>query len=137
MYIFAEYNFYVKYKPGRLNGDDAVSRRPNFEPGAHSNMECKLTVASLLISVLSLTLLDDLRKSYAGDKDLPRWTDLLAIPARKFLADLPTLCRFSLDRYTTRNGLLYCTYVADYTHRVVVASHDDRGCSSYSDVTML
>ena len=48
-----------------------------------------------------------------------------AIPFRKSLADLPALYRSPLDRYTTRNGLLYFTAVTDDTPRIVVLSHDD------------
>ena len=38
---------------------------------------------------------------------------------------LPALYRSSADRYTTRNGLLYCTAVTGDTPRVVVPTHND------------
>ena len=48
----------------------------------------------------------------------------LANPSRKSLSELPALYRYSLDRYTTLNGLLSYTAVADNTPRVVVPDHD-------------
>ena len=76
--FFAEYNFSVEYKPGRLIVvTDALLRRPDFEPGAQKNSEEKPPVAILTVSVLSSTLLDDVRKAYAEDKDLLRLMDHL------------------------------------------------------------
>ena len=49
----------------------------------------------------------------------------LASLSRKYVADLPSLQCSSLDRYTTRNGLLYDTNVADDTPHVVVSSLDN------------
>ena len=65
-------------------------------------------------------LLDDVRKAYAVDKDLLRLMDHLANPSRQSLKYFSALYRSSLDRYTTRNGLLYYTAVAGNTSRVVV-----------------
>ena len=81
--FFAEYNFSVEYKPGRLNVvDDALSSRTDFEPDAQSNSEDYTTVATLIVSVPSSDLLDDVRKAYAEYKDILRLKDHLVNPAR-------------------------------------------------------
>ena len=81
--FFAEYNFSVEYKPGRLNVvDDALSSRTDFEPDAQSNSEDYTTVATLIVSVTSSDLLDDVRKAYAEDKDILRLMDHLVNPTR-------------------------------------------------------
>ena len=124
--FLTEYKLSVDYKPGRLNAvADALSRRTDFEPGAQSNSEEKFTVAILTVSIPSSTLLDDVRKAYAEDKDLLRLMDHLVNPSRKSLNDLSALYRSSSDRYTTRNGLLYYTAVAGDKPRVVVPAHNN------------
>ena len=124
--FFAEYNVFVKYKRGRLNVvADASSRRPDFDPTSRVNSEALPTVATPSISVPSSPLLDDVRKSYAGDTNLLRLMGHLANPSRKSLLDRPALYRSSLNRVTTRNGLLYYTAIADDTPLVDVPDHDD------------
>ena len=103
----------------RYRADPILSRL------AQSNSEGKPTVATLVASIPSSSLLDDIRKAYAEDKDLLRLMDHLVSPSRKSLKDLPALYRSSSDRYTTRNGLLYYTAVAGDTPRVVVPTHND------------
>ena len=111
---------------------DALSRRPDFESAAQSNSGVDTTVALLVTSVPSSTLLDDIKKTYAEDKALLRLMDHLVTPSRKSLKDIPALYRSSADRCTTRNGLLYYTAVAGDTPRVVVPSHNDlRLCILY------
>ena len=55
---------------------------------------------------------------------LRRLMNHLANQSRKFLADLLSLYRSSLDRCTTRDRLLDYTAVADDTTRVVIPSHN-------------
>ena len=121
--FFAEYQFFVEYKPGRLNVDaDALSRRPNFKP-AVQNSRLKPTVST--ISVLSSTLLDDIRKAYQEDKALIWLMDNLRNPSEQSLKVLSKQYRSSTDRYSTRNGLLYYTAIADDTPRIVIPTHND------------
>ena len=61
--FFAEYNFFVEYKPGRLNVvADALSCRIDFEPAAQHDTG-PTTVAVLTLSVPSSTLFEDIRKA--------------------------------------------------------------------------
>ena len=121
----AECNFSVQYKPGRLNVvAEALLLRPDFEPTAHSNSEINPSVSTLVASVPSSTLLYDVIKSYAGDKDLLRLMDHFIDTSRKSVEDVPALYRFSSDRYTTRNVSLYYTAVAGDTPCVVVTTNN-------------
>ena len=125
LYFFVEYNFSVEYKPGRLNVlADALSRRPDFESAAQSKSEVDTTVATLFTSVPSSTFLDDIKNAYAEDNAL-RLVDHLVTPSRKYLKFLLALYRSSVDRYTTRNGLLYYTSVTGDIPRVVIPTHND------------
>ena len=95
---FAEYKFSAEYKPGRLNVIvDALSRRPDFESAAQSNSGVNTTKATLVTSVPSLKMLDDIKKVYTEDKAFLRRMDHLATRSRKSLKDLPALYRSSAD----------------------------------------
>ena len=119
-------SFFEEYLPGRLTVvADALSCRPDFKSAAQSNSGVDTTVATLVTSVPSSTLLDDIKKAYAGDEAILRLMDHLVTPSRKSLRALPALYRSSADRYTTRNGLLYYTAVTGDTPRVVVHTHND------------
>ena len=77
--FFAEYNFSVECKPGRLNAvADALSCRPDFELAAQSD-----TVAVLTSSVPSSTLFDDISQAY--DTEMVRLMDHLPHPSPQSL----------------------------------------------------
>ena len=62
--LFAEYNFSVDYKLGRLKVvADALSRRPDFELTAQPDTSI-ITVELLTSSFPSSILLEDIRKAY-------------------------------------------------------------------------
>ena len=103
----------------RFRGDPISSRARN------PTIEEKPTVAILTVSVPSSTLLDDVRKAYAEDKDLLQLMDHLVNPTRKSLKDLSALYRSSSNRYTSRNGFLYYTAASGDTTRVVVPAHNN------------
>ena len=110
--LFAEYNFEVKYKPGRQNTlADALSRRPDYEL-AH-------------VTILSSSITDLIRASYAKDGQCVAL--LHALGSDEFKDSdikLSASSRARLHRYTIDNGLLcYCTDTTD-TPRVVVP-HDE------------
>ncbi|GMF53805.1 unnamed protein product [Phytophthora fragariaefolia] len=110
--FFAEYNFEVKYKPGKQNDlADALSRRPDYEL-AH--------VTAVMSSIPNL-----IRASYASD-DMS--VALLKALGSKEFEDsdkgLSARLRARLHRYAFDGGLLYYSTGSDDPPRVVV-SHDE------------
>ncbi|GMF61330.1 unnamed protein product [Phytophthora fragariaefolia] len=78
--FFAEYNFQVEYKPGRLNVvADALSRRPDYAVHkADAN-----AIGVVRTSTPSSSLLDDVRSAYVNDADAKQLLNYFAAPSDK------------------------------------------------------
>uniref|UniRef100_H3H286 Integrase catalytic domain-containing protein n=1 Tax=Phytophthora ramorum TaxID=164328 RepID=H3H286_PHYRM len=111
--FFAEYNFEVKYKPGRQNGlADALSRRPDYE-------------LSHVTTVMS-SVTDLIRAAYARDDTC---VALLRSLGSKEFEDsdckLSARLRARLHRYSLDDGLLYYSIDSEDTPRIVVPHDED------------
>ncbi|GMF26751.1 unnamed protein product [Phytophthora fragariaefolia] len=111
--FFAEYNFEVKYTPGKHNAlADALSRRPNYEV-AH-------------VTTVTSFILDLIRASYASDD---MCVVLLKALGSKVFEDsdteLSVWLRARLHRYAFDGGLLYYRTGTDDPPRVVVPHDED------------
>jgi hypothetical protein len=113
LYFFAEYNFEVKYKPGRQIGlADALSRRLDHEL-AHATM-------------VTSPVMDLVHATYA--RDHMRVALLRALGSKKFENSDKTLSarlRASLHRYSVTDGLMYYSTGAEDTPRVMVPHDED------------
>ena len=110
--FFAEYNFDVKYNPGKQNAlSDALSRRPDYEL-AH-------------VTTLASSIPDLIRSAYATDDQCNAL--LRAVESDEFNDSdikLSVRLRAGIHRYYLDNGLLcYSTDAADTTRIVVL--HDE------------
>ncbi|GMF29288.1 unnamed protein product [Phytophthora fragariaefolia] len=76
--FFAEYNFEVECKPGRLNFvADALSRRPDY--AVHKTDANAIGVVRM--STPLLALLDDVRSAYANGADAKQLLNYFAAPS--------------------------------------------------------
>ncbi|GMF53989.1 unnamed protein product [Phytophthora fragariaefolia] len=111
--FFAEYNFEVKYKPGKQNAlADALSRRPNYEL-AH-------------VTTVTSSIPDLIRASYASDDMCVAL--LKALGSKEFEdseKELSARLRARLHRYAFDGGLLYYSTGSDDLPRVVVPHDED------------
>ncbi|GMF58180.1 unnamed protein product [Phytophthora fragariaefolia] len=110
--FFAEYNFEVKYKPGKQNAlADALSRRPDYEL-AH-------------VTTVTSSIPDLIRASYASDD---MCVALLALGSKEFEdldRELSARLRARLHRYAFDGGLLYYSTGSDDPPRIVVPHDED------------
>ncbi|KAE9296863.1 hypothetical protein PR003_g23651 [Phytophthora rubi] len=115
--FFAEYNFQVEYKPGRLNVvADALSRRPNY--AVHKADANAIGVART--STPSSSLLYDVRSAYTNDADAKQLLDYFASPSDRSRQKLAKHLRARVHRYRVHNGLLLYSAVDDNADRIVV-----------------
>uniref|UniRef100_H3GFF6 Reverse transcriptase domain-containing protein n=1 Tax=Phytophthora ramorum TaxID=164328 RepID=H3GFF6_PHYRM len=115
--FFAEYNFQVEYKPGRLNVvADALSRRPDY-----AVQEADVNAVGVVRTTTpSSSLLDDVKAAYAHDADAKQLLEYFSTPSDKSRQKLAKHLRARVHRYRVHNGLLLYSAVDDNTDRIVV-----------------
>ncbi|KAE8954381.1 hypothetical protein PF011_g32117 [Phytophthora fragariae] len=110
--FFAEYNFRVEYKPGKLNVlVDALSRRPDYEL-AHINQ-------------VTTDLYDRIRLGYRDDASLGPLVRYLAAGSDAKVEWLTPRQRARLYRYEWADGLLHYRVEPEDPPRIVVPNDED------------
>ncbi|KAG3041924.1 hypothetical protein PC121_g23238 [Phytophthora cactorum] len=110
--FFAEYNFRVEYKPGKLNVHaDALSRRPDY--------------ALDHITRVTTDLYDRIRMAYRNDEPLASLERFLTAGKEAKYEWLSPRQRSRLHRYEWQDGLLYYRVEPHEPLRVVVPNDED------------
>ncbi|POM60499.1 LOW QUALITY PROTEIN: putative retroelement [Phytophthora palmivora] len=110
--FFAEYNFHVEYKPGKLNVlADALSRRPDYEL-AH-------------VSRVTTDLYDRIRLAYQRDENYTPLVQFLSDGKDDMVDRLSSRQRARLLRYGLVNGILHCRVAPADPPRVAIPNDED------------
>ncbi|GMF17714.1 unnamed protein product [Phytophthora fragariaefolia] len=138
--FFAEYNFFVHYKPGKNSIlADALSRRPDYDPRVvlgrqviddedYSEEHCEVCAASgiNLTSVSpEMDLRDEIAAAYADNAVYANILAYLRSPSDETLGALSRNTRNQIDRYHLYGDLLCYNIDRIDTPRVVVPNDDD------------
>ncbi|KAG3057331.1 hypothetical protein PI125_g25414 [Phytophthora idaei] len=101
--FFAEYDFRVGYKSGRLNVvADALSRRPDYAvKTADANR-----IGVERVSAPSSSLIDDVKAAYASDADAKQLLSYASAPSDEARRKLAPHLRARAHRYRVQDGLL-------------------------------
>ncbi|KAG3155659.1 hypothetical protein PI126_g9085 [Phytophthora idaei] len=120
--FFAEYDFRVEYKPGRLNVVvDALSRRPDYAvKTADAN---RIGVES--VSAPSSSLIDDVKATYASDADAKQLLSYTSSPSDEARRKLAPHLRARAHSYRVHEGLLLYSAVDDDVIRIVAPNDYD------------
>ncbi|OWZ04988.1 reverse transcriptase [Phytophthora megakarya] len=114
--FFAEYNFRVEYKPGRLNVvADALSRRPDY---AVKTVDVNRRSDIYTVAVF-------VKAAYAHDADAKQLIEFLSAPSDKARRKLAPRLRASAHQYRVHDGLLLYSAVDENAERIVVPNDPD------------
>ncbi|OWY95677.1 reverse transcriptase [Phytophthora megakarya] len=129
--FFAEYNFRVEYKHGKLNiVADALSRQPDY---AVKTVDINRVDVTRNYTPSS-SLLDEVKAAYAQDADAKQLIEFLSAPSDKSRRKLAPRLRASAHRYRVHDGLLLYSAVDDNAERIDDPDLRSRIMYEYHDV---
>lgn len=118
--FFAEYNFTVEYKPGKLNFiGDSLSRRPDWDFKTSQSPEINA------LTLIKSTLTDAIQLAYSSDPALQNLYEYLQNVNDQTLKLLDAKTRSRLHRYSFVNDLIWYSLDDEDRPRVVVPNDSD------------